>query len=72
MNTLRLNIINLHAPYRVWQKPSKPDHYYLIRSHINPIAPAKHRLNGGDSIVISAEGRHRLSQYRSTDSRGRE
>ena len=20
MNTLRLNIINLHAPYRVWQK----------------------------------------------------
>ena len=30
MNTLRLNIINLHAPYRVWQKPSKPDHYYFV------------------------------------------
>ena len=27
MKTLRLNIINLHAPYRVWQKSGKPDHY---------------------------------------------
>jgi len=26
MNTLRLNIINLHAPDRVWQKSGKPDH----------------------------------------------
>ena len=30
MNTLRLNIINLHAPYRVWQKSGKPDHYYFV------------------------------------------
>ena len=30
MNTLRLNIINLHAPYRVWQKAGKPDHYYFV------------------------------------------
>ena len=30
MNRLRLNIINLHAPYRVWQKPEKPNHYYFI------------------------------------------
>ena len=30
MNTLRLNIINLHAPYRVWQKTGKPDHYYFV------------------------------------------
>ena len=30
MITLRLNIINLHAPYRVWQKSGKPDHYYFV------------------------------------------
>ena len=30
MNTLRLNIINLHAPYKVWQKSGKPDHYYFV------------------------------------------
>ena len=30
MNTLRLNIINLHAPYRVWQKSGKPEHYYFV------------------------------------------
>ena len=30
MNTLRLNVINLHAPYRVWQKSGKPDHYYFV------------------------------------------
>ena len=30
MNTLRLNIINLHAPDRVWQKSGKPDHYYFV------------------------------------------
>ena len=30
MNALRLNIINLHAPYRVWQKSGKPDHYYFV------------------------------------------
>ena len=30
MNTLRLNIINLHSPYKVWQKSGKPDHYYFV------------------------------------------
>lgn len=33
MNTLRLNIINLHAPYRVWQKSGKPDHYYFVSDY---------------------------------------
>ncbi len=30
MNALRLKIINLHAPYKVWQKSGKPDHYYFV------------------------------------------
>ncbi|MBQ6062514.1 MAG: hypothetical protein IJK87_02630 [Prevotella sp.] len=30
MNTLRLDYINLHAPYRVWQKQNKPYHYYFV------------------------------------------
>ena len=29
MNTLRLEIINLHAPYRVKQREDKPQHYYF-------------------------------------------
>jgi hypothetical protein len=29
MNTLRLDIINLHAPYRVKQREDKPQHYYF-------------------------------------------
>ena len=35
MNALRLNIINLHAPYKVWQKTGKPDHYYFVRDSPN-------------------------------------
>lgn len=30
MNQLRLNVVNLHAPYRVWQKSGKPNHYYFV------------------------------------------
>ena len=63
MKQLRLSIINLTKPYHS---------YLILNKRISTIAPVKFRLNGGDSIVISAEGRHRLSQYRSTDSRGRE
>ena len=29
MNTLRLDIINLHAPYRVRQRDDKPQTYYF-------------------------------------------
>ena len=29
MNTLRLEIINLHAPYTVKQREDKPQHYYF-------------------------------------------
>lgn len=29
MNTLRLEIINLHAPYRVKQREDKPQNYYF-------------------------------------------
>lgn len=29
MNTLRLETINLHAPYRVKQREDKPQHYYF-------------------------------------------
>ena len=29
MNTLRLDIINLHAPYRVKQREDKPQTYYF-------------------------------------------
>ena len=29
MNTLRLDIINLHAPYRVKQREDKPQDYYF-------------------------------------------
>ena len=29
MNTLRLEIINLHAPYRVKQREDKPQDYYF-------------------------------------------
>ena len=36
MNTLRLNFINLHAPYRVWQKTGKPDHYYFVSDSYHP------------------------------------
>lgn len=30
MNTLRLEIINLHAPYRVMQDPVKHNNFYFV------------------------------------------
>ena len=30
MNTLRLNVINLHAPYKVLQRSGKPNYYYFV------------------------------------------
>ena len=30
MNTLRLNVINLHAPYKVLQKAGNPNYYYFV------------------------------------------
>ena len=71
MNTLRLEIINLHAPYTVKQREDKPQHYYFrtdygveydisLEEEFSLVPSGAYAL---DIYMISANGSAKIGKY---------